>query len=78
LSEEQMTRIDRKALGMATLVQMYGNRQEREVRFEEERYETNVGLSFKMTCLVDGIELGEGTRSMRKNAKNAAGWEAAK
>ena len=78
LSDEQMARIDHASMGMAGLVQMYANKQERELRFEEERYETNLGLLYKMTCLVDGIELGEATRSSKKTAKNVASWEAAK
>ncbi len=78
LSEEKMARIDQASLGMAALVQMYGNKLGRKVRYEEERYETNMGFLYRMSCLVVGIELGDATRSTKKAAKNAAGWEAAK
>ena len=78
LDEEALARIDNAALGMAALVQIYATRQDRELRFEEERYETNVGALYRVICTLDGIEMGEATRSARKIAKNVAGWEAAK
>lgn len=78
LTEEEMKRIDDAARGMAPLVTMYCNRQGRQLSWEEETYETLVGKLCKIKCCVDGVELGEGTRSVRKAAKSVAAWEAAK
>jgi hypothetical protein len=71
-------KIDQASAGMAALIQLYTSKQERELTWEDERYETNVGVLWKIKCLVDGIEMGEATRAVRKTAKNVAGWEAAK
>lgn len=73
-----MDRIDKASMGMAALVQMYATRQERELRFEEERFSTNMGSLWRVKCTIDGIELGEATRANKKMAKNVAGWEGAK
>jgi dsRNA-specific ribonuclease len=63
---------------MHTFLQMYCHTQDRKLRYDEEKYDTSLGLLWKMTVSVDGIELGEGTRATRKVAKNVAAWEAAK
>jgi len=78
LPASEMSRIDAAAQGMHPLLQMYCTTQERELRYDEEKYDTSLGLLWKMTALVDGIVLGEGTRAIRKVAKNVAAWEAAK
>ncbi|WVF66229.1 hypothetical protein IAT40_000969 [Kwoniella sp. CBS 6097] len=77
-NKAEIARIDNASQGMAILVQMYCSNQDRELRWEEEKYETNVGSLWKIQCTVDGIELGEGVRPFKKAAKNVAGWEAAK
>ncbi|WVQ93851.1 hypothetical protein IAU59_000929 [Kwoniella sp. CBS 9459] len=77
-SEAEIARIDKASQGMAILVQMYCTNQDRELRWEDEKFETNVGSLWKMQCTVDGIELGEGVRPFKKAAKNVAAWEAAK
>ncbi|KAK8845434.1 hypothetical protein IAR55_006147 [Kwoniella newhampshirensis] len=77
-SDAEIARIDQASIGMAPLVQMYTNSQDRELRYEEERYETNLGALWKIKCTVDGIELGEAVRTVKKTAKNVAAWEAAK
>ncbi|OCF40079.1 hypothetical protein I317_06092 [Kwoniella heveanensis CBS 569] len=76
--EAEIARVDNASQGMAILVQMYCTNQDRELRWEEEKYETNVGSLWKVQCTVDGIELGEGVRPFKKAAKNVAGWQAAK
>ncbi|KAL7418865.1 hypothetical protein Q5752_006549 [Cryptotrichosporon argae] len=69
---------DRPAEGMALLVQMFGKTMGRDVVWDAERFETSVGVLWRITCLVDGIEMGDGTRAIRKRAKDVAGFEAAK
>jgi hypothetical protein len=78
ISPEEMARLDKASMGMAPLLQMYATRQERELRFEEERLYTNMGSLWRVKCSVDGIELGEATRGNKKMAKNVAAWEGAK
>lgn len=73
-----MARIDNAAMGMAPLVQMYATRHDRELRFEEERFYTNMGSLWRIKCTLDGIELGEATRANKRMAKNVAAWEGAK
>lgn len=77
-SDSEIARIDQASMGMAPLVQLYTNTQDRELMYEEERYETNLGALWKIKCTVDGIELGEAVRTVKKTAKNVAAWEAAK
>ncbi|WWD22380.1 hypothetical protein CI109_106871 [Kwoniella shandongensis] len=77
-SDAEIARIDAASLGMAQLVQLYTAHQDRELRYEEERYETNIGALWKIKVTVDGIELGEAVRPVKKMAKNVAAWEAAK
>ncbi|WVQ80350.1 hypothetical protein IAT38_002455 [Cryptococcus sp. DSM 104549] len=77
-SDAEMARIDVASLGMAALVQMYTNKQDRELRWEDQRYETALGSLWRVKCTVDGIELGEGVRTAKRNAKNVAGLEAAR
>ncbi|RSH90681.1 hypothetical protein EHS25_001286 [Saitozyma podzolica] len=78
LTDDEMARIDSKSIGMSNLLVMYTSKHERELRWETERYETNVGVLWKVGCCVDGIELGDATRASKKTAKNVAAWEAAK
>lgn len=78
LTEDQMLKIDNAAKGMALLVTMYCNRQNRKIEWQEEQFETYVGTLCKIKCCVDGVELGEGTRSSKKAAKSVAAHEAAK
>lgn len=73
-----MVKIDQASLGMAALLKVYGDNQERKVEYKEERYDTNLGILWHMKVMVDGVELGEATRANRKTAKNVAAWEAAK
>lgn len=77
-TEDELTRIDTASQGMANLLQMYCYRQDRELHFDEERFETHCGILWRLKCLVDGIEVGEATRSGRKVAKNVSAWEGCK
>ncbi|WRT63661.1 uncharacterized protein IL334_000584 [Kwoniella shivajii] len=77
-TDAEIARIDHASIGMSSLVSMYASNQDRELRWEEEKLETNIGILWKIKCTVDGIELGEAIRPFRKAAKNVAGWEAAK
>lgn len=78
LSEAEMAQIDKAATGMAPLVQMFAHKRERELRWDDETFETNMGVVWRVKCYIDGIELGEGMRANKKAAKNLASWEAAK
>ncbi|WWC58068.1 uncharacterized protein I303_100603 [Kwoniella dejecticola CBS 10117] len=77
-NQEELNKIDEKAMGMANLVSMFCANQERDLYWQEEKVQTNQGLLWKIKCLVDGIELAESIRPFKKQARNAAGWEAAK
>jgi hypothetical protein len=78
ISDAEMARIDEASMGMAALVRVYGNTQDRLVKYEEEKYETSLGVLWNIKCIVDGIELGQATRANKQTAKNVAAWEAAK
>jgi phage terminase large subunit GpA-like protein len=78
LTEDEMARIDSAAQGMSNLLQMYCQRQDKQCRYEEERYETHCGILWRMRLFVDGVSVGEATRSGRRMAKNVAAWEACK
>ena len=78
LDKEEKRKLDEASMGMSNLVMTKGASEGMQVLFEEKRFVTNIGLLYKITCSVDGIRLGEGTRSIKKVAKNAAAWEAAK
>jgi hypothetical protein len=75
-TEDEIALIDASSQGMVNLIKQYCFQQDRELHFEEERYETNCGILWRLRCLVDGIEVGDATRSGRKIAKNVAAWEA--
>jgi len=77
-SPEELDKLDAIAEGMALLLKMYGTQRERKIEYESERFETSVGILWRMRCSVDGIEMGDATRSSRYRARNAAAWEAAK
>ncbi len=77
LSDTDIQRIDHASVGMAALVQMYASKRARKIGWDEERFETSVGVIWKMTLLLDGIEMGQGTRAVKKTAKNVAAWYAA-
>jgi ribonuclease-3 len=77
-SPEELDRLDAMAEGMALLVRMYGTSNERKIEYDSERFETSVGILWRMRCSVDGIEMGDATRSSRYRARNAAAWEAAR
>lgn len=78
MDEDEMQRIDESARGMFLFVKMRCEAYEREMRWEEDRYETSIGTLFKMRVIVDGMELGEATRAGKNQAKDVAAWEAAK
>lgn len=73
-----MARIDQASLGMAALIKVYGDTHDRKVHYAEERYDTNLGILWRMKVSVDGIELGQATRANKKTAKNVAALEAAR
>lgn len=73
-----MKRIDDASTGMAALLKVYGNTHDRKVEYDDERYDTNLGILYRVTVRVDDVELGEATRANKKTAKNVAAWEAAK
>jgi ribonuclease-3 len=77
-SPEELDRLDAAAEGMALLVKMYAAQRSRTVTYDVERYETSVGVLWRMRCALDGVEMGDATRSSRYRARNAAAWEAAK
>lgn len=77
-SPAELDRLDALAEGHALLLKMYGSREERKIEYESERYETSVGILWRIRCAVDGIEMGDATRSSRYRARNAAAWEAAR
>lgn len=78
ISDEEMARIDQVALGMAALVKVYGDTHDRKVHYAEDRFDTNLGILWRMKVSVDGIELGQATRANKKTAKNVAALEAAR
>lgn len=78
MDQDEWERVKRLATGMSQLIKTYAEGYERELRWEEDKYETSIGPLFKMTCVIDGMELGEGTRSEKRDARNVAAWEAAK
>jgi hypothetical protein len=78
ISNEEMARIDNASMGMAALVRVYGEKEDRLVKYEEERHDTNLGVLWSVKCVVDGIQLGEATRASKQTAKNVAAWHAAK
>lgn len=75
---EEWERVNELATGMTQLVKAYAESYDRDLKWEEEKYETSIGPLFKIKCVIDGMELGEGTRSEKRDAKNVAAWEAAK
>lgn len=77
-SPQEVERIDARAEGMALLLAMYGKTTARAVEYDTLRFETSVGPLWKLTCSVDGIEMGHATRPTKLKARNAAAWEAAK
>jgi hypothetical protein len=78
ISTTEMERIDKASMGMAALIRVYGDNQGRHVKYEEEKHETNLGVLWRVKCVVDGIELGEATRADKQTAKNVAAWTGAK
>lgn len=78
MDEDEIARIDGLARGMFLLVKMHCEAYERDLRWEEDRYETSIGTLYKMRIMVDGMELGEATRAGKIQAKDVAAWEAAK
>lgn len=78
ISNTEMERIDKASMGMAALIRVYGDNQDRHVKYEEEKHETNLGVLWRVKCVVDGIELGEATRANKQTAKNVAAWIGAK
>jgi len=78
ISNDEMERIDKASMGMAALIRVYGDNQGRDVKYEEERHETNLGILWRVKCVVDGIEIGEATRANKQTAKNVAAWKGAK
>jgi hypothetical protein len=78
MDEEEVNRVNAAAMGMLPLVKMYAETYERELTWEEDRFDTTIGTLYRIRCIVDGMELGEATRSARKDARNVAAWEAAK
>lgn len=78
LTEDEMAAIDAASQGMANLLRTYCQRQGKDCRFEEERYETHCGILWGIKCFVDGKQVGEATRSGRRGAKNVAAWEGCK
>jgi hypothetical protein len=73
-----MAALDNASQGMANLLRTYCQRQGKECRFQEERYETHCGILWGIKCFVDGRQVGEATRSGRRGAKNVAAWEGCK
>ena len=53
-------------------------RKEAETIYEEERHETNLGILWRVKCVVDGIEIGEAMRANKQTANNVAAWTGAK
>lgn len=78
LTEDEMAAIDASSQGMANLLRTYCQRQGKECRFAEERFETHCGILWGIKCYVDGRQVGEATRSGRRAAKNVAAWEGCK
>ena len=76
-TEEEQIRSDRSKEGMAMLVVAYGVQAGKTVGWEEEKVETKIGGLWRMSCVVDGTELGRATRAERKIAKDVSGWQAA-
>lgn len=73
-----MARIDKASTGTASLLRVYGDKENRKVAYEEERYDTTLGILWAVKVSVDGVEIGQATRANKKTAKNVAAWEAAK
>ena len=63
---------------MAALLKAYGDKQDRKITYNDDRYDTSLGLLWHTKVSVDGVELGEATRADKRTAKNVAAWEAAK
>ncbi|ORY34351.1 hypothetical protein BCR39DRAFT_517868 [Naematelia encephala] len=77
MSRTELDRIDKLAMGMYGLVQLYANGQDRQFECDETRCESNLGRLWKVAVRIDGIELGEAMRVGKKAARNAACYEAA-
>lgn len=78
LTEEEMSRIDKASQGMANLLRMYCQRQDRQCRFEEDRFESHCGILWRLRCYVDEELAGVGMRTSKRMARNVAAWEACK
>lgn len=78
ISDEKMARIDKASQGMASVLKVYGDTKDRKIEYDEDKYDTTLGLLWHMKVSVNGVMLGEATRADRRIAKNVAAWEAAK
>lgn len=78
ISDAKMARIDKASQGMAALLKAYGDTKDRKIVYDEDKYDTTLGLLWHMKVSVNGVMLGEATRADRRIAKNVAAWEAAK
>ncbi|ORX34640.1 ribonuclease III domain-containing protein [Kockovaella imperatae] len=78
MEEEERTRIDKSSRGMLKFIKHHASLQGWKIEFHETVYETTVGMLYEYRCVVNGEDVGSGTRADKKMAKNVAALEAVK